>query len=90
MHVKCSECGTDVEISRSWYDMAKREGRQFRCKECTRKWRKNAMKQRMDTMSENDKSIMYSRIVAKNRINYSNISKSDIEKKNGKSSKIKR
>ena len=79
--VKCCDCGSEVIISESWYNMAKREGKSFRCKTCTKLWRQRSMKQRMDSMSDEDKKQMYSKIVAKNKINYSKMSKEDIAKR---------
>lgn len=79
--VTCNDCGTEIEVSESWYNAVKRKNRKFRCKTCTKLWRKQAMKNRMDTMSEEDKKNMYGKIVEKNKINYSKMSKEDIAKR---------
>ena len=79
--VACYDCGSDIEVSESWYNAVKRSNKQFRCKACTKLWRQQAMKNRMDSMSDEDKQKMYNKIVEKNKINYSKMSKEDIAKR---------
>ena len=79
--VTCCDCGNDIEVSESWYNAVKRSNKQFRCKACTKLWRQQAMKNRMDSMSDDEKKKMYNKIVTKNKINYSKMSKEDIAKR---------